>query len=170
MDRTRAFGRSIRDNPGAVTLVGVGLGWLLALGLRNPDRAGQQRVARQTGRYGRGRVDLYGNPYQPRSDTSAGYSAGLAAKARAAGAALQRIGGESEEAFRERVDTARGAVLGVARQAGEAVAAFRDRIEQALSGAAGQALRMGDQAGSVAAEAGHAAAGPARGPRRRGGA
>src|SRR4051794_2491672 len=170
MDRTRALGRSIRDNPVATTLIGVGLGWLLALGLRNPDRNSEQQGAGQIGRYGRGRVDLYGNPYQPRTDTSSWYGADLAAKARAAGAALQHLGGESEEAFRERVDTARGAVLGVARQAGEAAAAFRDRIEQALSGAAGQALRMGDQAGSVAAEAGHAAAGPARGPRRRGGA
>src|SRR4051794_9120811 len=100
MDRTRALGRSIRDNPVATTLVGVGLGWLLALSLRDPDRAGQGQDARQVGRYGRGRVDLYGNPYQPRSDTSAGYRADLAAKARAAGAALQRLGGESEEAFR----------------------------------------------------------------------
>ncbi len=40
MDRTRALGRSIRDNPVAMTLVGVGLGSLLVLGLRNPDRAG----------------------------------------------------------------------------------------------------------------------------------
>ena len=158
MDRTRALGRSIRDNPVAMTLVGVGLGWLLVLGLRNPDRVGQRQGARQIGRYGRGRVDLYGNPYQPRSDTSAGYGADLAAKVRAAGADLQRLGGESEEAFRERVDTARGAVLGVARQAGEAAAAFRDRIEQALSGAAEQARRMGDQAASIAAEAGHAVA------------
>jgi hypothetical protein len=158
MDRTRALGRSIRDNPVAMTLVGVGLGWLLVLGLRNPDRNSEQQGAGQIGRYGRGRVDLYGNPYQPRSDTSSGYGADLAAKARAAGADLQRIGGESEEAFRERVDMAKGAVLGVARQAGEAAAAFRDRIEQALSGAAEQARRMGDQAASIAAEAGDAVA------------
>src|SRR5215213_6653974 len=158
MDRTRALGQSIRQNAVALTLVGVGLGWLLVLGLRNPDRAGQRQGATQAGRYGRGRVDLYGNPYQPRSDSPPGYGADLAAKARAAGAALQRIGGESEEAFRERVDVARGAVLGVARQAGEAAATFRDRIEQALSGVAGQARRMSDQAVSVAAEAGHAVA------------
>src|SRR4051794_15270720 len=158
MDRTRALGRSMRDNPVAMTLVGVGLGSLLALRLRNSDRAGQRQGARQTGRYGRGPVDLYGNPYQPRSDTSPGHNADLAAKARAAGADLERIGGESEEAFRERVDVARGAVLGVARQAGEAAATFRDRIEQALSGVAGQARRMSDQAVSVAAEAGHAVA------------
>jgi hypothetical protein len=136
MDGTRALGRSLRDNPVATTLVGVGLGWLLVLGLRNTDRNSEQQGTGLIGRYGRGRVDLYGNPYQPRSDTSSWYGADLAAKARAAGAALQRLGGESEEAFRERVDTARGAVLGVAHQAGEASAAFRDRIEQALSGAA----------------------------------
>src|SRR5215217_2740681 len=113
MDRTRAFGRSIRDNPVPVALVGVGLGWLLALALRSPDRAGQWQGAGATGRYGRGRVGLYGNPYQPRGGTSPGHGADLAAKAQAAGAVLQRLGGESEDAFLERVDAARGAVLGV---------------------------------------------------------
>jgi hypothetical protein len=156
MDRSQAFGRNMRDHRVPMALVGIGLGWLLASSLRDPDRAGELQDGGVTGRYGRGRVDLYGNPYQSRGGTLPGYRADLAAMARAAGAELQRLGGEGEDAFLERVDVARGAVLGVLRQAGEAATAFRGRVEQALAGAAAQAGRIGDQAVSIAADAGQA--------------
>jgi hypothetical protein len=158
MDISQAFGRNMRDHRVPMALVGIGLGWLLASSLRDPDRAGQPQGAGAAGRYGRGRVDLYGNPYRPRGGASPGHRVDLAAKARAAGAELQRIGGEGEDAFLERVDVARGAVLGVLRQAGEAATAFRGRVEQALAGGAEQARRIGDQAVSIAADAGHAVA------------
>jgi hypothetical protein len=156
MDKSQAFGRNMRDHRVPMALVGIGVGWLLASALRDPDRAGPPQSADVTGRYGRGRVDLYGNPYRPQGGASLGHRADLAAKARAAGAELQRIGGEAEDAFLERVDVARGAVLGVLRQAGEAATAFRGRVEQALAGVAEQARRIGDQAVSVAADAGQA--------------
>ena len=165
----RNIGRSVRDNPIPVALIGIGLGWLMMSGSRrqdaprtngwrdrpwlDEDRFGGDVQHGGYGRNGMRSSRMYGeaefSAHQPMPYEAAAQD-DLATKAREAGAKIRREAGETEDAFKERVHAARGSVLGVMRDAGEAAASFGDRVEHALSAAA-------DRVRSVAADAGRGA-------------
>lgn len=167
------LGRSVRDNPIPVALIGIGLGWLVVANSRKaePPTAWRDEPrtfdnGRAAGRYTGARVQHsayagsnYGSvaahqsmPYQ-----AAAYD-DLATKAMEAGSRVERRAGETENAFNERASEAKAAVLGVTRNAGEAASAFGERVEAALTSAADRFKRMTEQAGAMATDAGHAAA------------
>lgn len=159
MELGRNLGRSLRDNPVPVALIGVGLGWLVLANSRQTNVGApdwRERQWERDDRFGGGSgTDIYGRyrnkPSRMDHDVAMPYEAAarddLATKAHQAGAALQREADEGEDTFQERIAAARGTVLGLTRDAGEAAAAFRDRVEAAMS-AAGEKVR------SLASDAG----------------
>jgi hypothetical protein len=160
----RNLGRTVREHPMPVALIGVGLAWLIASsGRERGDRYGWRRgfdgdrgrgydrgYDRDTPAYGpRGYAgSTYGAtvPHQPMSYEAAAYD-DLATKARDAGSRIERHSGESDDSYRERVYQAKASVMGVTRQASESLSAFVDRVETAISAAADRVRGM---AGSVA--------------------
>jgi hypothetical protein len=161
-DFGRNLGRHVRDNPMPVALIGVGLAWLMVSSQRNRDMARgdwrEQYVGDEAGReyagYGQGTYGAEaGLPHQPLPYEAAAYE-DLATKANEAGSRLERRTDETEDAYHERVYTAKGSVLGVTRQVGEAMSTFRDRVEAAISAAADRFRHMGSRAGSMAGGAG----------------
>ena len=174
----RNLGRSMRDNPIPVALIGVGFGWLMLSGARREGRSSssgwRDRPWMREDRFGGGldhdmhgryaasrmRQSGEGSVHQPLPYEAAAYE-DLATKAYQAGSRVERQVGEAEDAFHDRVHAARGAVLGIAREAGEAAASFRQRVEQALTAAADSvrsfASEAGDRAGHLA-DRGQAAA------------
>ena len=178
MELGRNLGRSVRDNPIPVALIGVGLGWLLLANSRQTDGGAQGwREGRRMrdDRFGGGRGhDMYGRyrnkPSRMDQDVTSvhqpmPYEAAarddLVTKAHQVGAELQREAGEAEDTFQDRIAAARGSVLGVTRDAGEAAAAFRDRVEAAMGAAAATVRSLASDAGDTVshfANRGHAAA------------
>ncbi len=174
---SRNFGRTVRDNPMPVALIGVGLGWLMFSGMRRGDDEGDGWRERRWSRDDQFRVggrdrDLYGrgpggfgeyadsSVHQPMPYEAAAYD-DLASKAEIAGSEIRRDDNESEDSFRDRVHAARGKVLGISRQAGEASHGFRERVEEAMRAAAARVRSVADEAGSRAgryAESGQSAA------------
>jgi ElaB/YqjD/DUF883 family membrane-anchored ribosome-binding protein len=164
---TQNLGRSVRENPIPVALIGIGVGWLVLNGSRRGDHGHgdwRDRSWADEGRFGGANRDVYGRglrntgmgypretsihqpmPYEAaaRDDT--------AIRAHEAGSALHRYPDEAESAFQERVHEARGAVLGLTRRAGEAADSFKQRVEEAMH-AAGE--RVGSMMQSVADMAG----------------
>ena len=157
MELGRNLGRSVRDNPIPVALIGVGLGWLVWANLRRGSAAGDswsdQRWMRDNRFGGRLERDMYGRyrsgasgpgartaTHQPMPYEAAAQD-DLATKAHRAGAELQREAGEAEDAFQDRVDAARATVLGLTRDAGEAAESFRRRVTEAMSSAAERVSR-----------------------------
>ena len=167
------LGRSVRDNPIPVALIGIGLGWLVVANSRKaepptawrdePRAGGNGNVA---GRYTGSRVQhsayAGSNHGSVAAHQSMPYQAAayedLATKAMEAGSRVERRAGETEDAFNERAGAAKAAVLGVARDAGETASAFGERVEAALASAADRFKRMTEQAGAMATDAGQAAA------------
>ena len=166
----RNIGRSMRDNPIPVALIGVGIGWLLWSNA-SPRDAGEDedwrgRAWSRGDRLGHGADrDLYGRrshrygggfereplPQQHRPmPYEAAASDDLASKAQRAGAEVRREAGEAEDAFQDRVAAARASVLGLTRNAGEALDGFRARIERALGSAADSARSLASSAGDQA--------------------
>ena len=163
----RNLGRSLRDNPIPVALIGVGIGWLVwsnsTSNGRSDDADWQDRgwprdrvglganrdpYGRRSHRYGGG-FDQEVSRHQPMPYEAAAYD-DLASKANRAAAAVKRNADEAEDAFQGRVEAARASVLGLTRNAGEAMEGFRARVEEALGSAA-------DSARSLAASAGDSA-------------
>lgn len=160
-DFGRNLGRNVRDNPIPVALIGIGLGWLMVNGgRRRPEgewdaghvgghaaRGGQQpRV--QGSEFGRSVA------HRPMPYEAAAAHDDLAARAADAGARVERGQGEAEDAYRERVYAAKGAVLGVTRQVGETLSTFGDRVEAAVEAAAERFRRLAGSAGDVAGRVG----------------
>lgn len=167
----RNLGRSVRDNPIPVALIGIGIGWLMMSGSRRQDSSDSNGwgdrpwldedrygAGVDRGRFGRGGMGA-SRMYQE-ADTSvhqpmpyeAAAQDDFATKAREAGDRIRREADETEDAFQDRVHAARGSVVGVVREAGEAAASFRDRVEQALGTAADRVRGMAADAGRGASE------------------
>ena len=166
MDLSHTIGRSLRDNPVPVALIGVGLGWLAMSGSRRPssadgsfDRADDARNGRRG--YGGGvyrRTDP-GRVPETAAHRSMPYQSGqpgdLAARLQAA-SALRREPEEDDSSFQDRVAAAKGAIVGVTRDLGEAAATFRERVEQAVAAATDGVRRAGREAMALAGDAGSA--------------
>ena len=169
MDLSHNLGRSLRDNPVPVALIGLGLGWLVVAGSRRPEAAHDSSRQPGTDMYGRRefRSDAYryaspgrvpdraahrSMPYEPtlRDD--------LAGRIREAAEGVKREPEEDDATFHERVAVAKGTIVGVTRQIGEAAASFRERVEEAVAAASEGARRAGREALSFAGDAGTAAA------------
>lgn len=170
VDITRNIGRSIRDNPVPVALIGVGLGWLALNGSRwngRDDEPWQDRPWMGRGRFrgedgadfdDRGNGGDYHRHQDERFRQPLPYEAAarddLAMRAEEAGAALKREAEETESAFEDRIQDARAAVLGLTRRAGEAAESFRRRVEEAMHATAhrvGEAMQgAADMAGEIA--------------------
>ncbi len=166
MELGQKFGQSVRDNPIPVAMIGVGLGWLVVAGSRKTDPAPWEHASRPTNT-GPVRAGYRPLPYAAGASGVAAHQSmpyqaaaydDLATKAVEAGSRLQRRGDETEDAFEERTQDAKAAVLGVTRQVGEAAQAFRQRVEGALASAKDQVRRTADQAQAMASEAGASAA------------
>ena len=155
MDLSHNIGRSLRDNPIPVALIGVGLGWLLLSGKRQPNAAFRTTPGYSPRRDRLPDEDMAMEPIMPAYQAAA-YD-DLATKAMEAGAGVSRQEDESDESFHERVSAAKAAVLGLTRDAGEAASAFAQRVEEALISARDSFQRMGEQAGRLASNAGQAA-------------
>ncbi len=118
-DFGRNLGRSVRDNPLPVALVGVGLAWLMAGG--RPGTAGAS------------------------AGSASGNGDDLAGRARAAAAAMTRRAGETQEAFEQRLYDAKAGVLGLKRSAEDTVSDFRARVDAGLEEASRHYGRLRDQ-------------------------
>ena len=167
MELGRNLGRSMRDNPIPVALIGVGLGWLLLANSRQTDGGAQgwrERRWMRDDRFGGGLDhDMYGRyrnkPSRMDQDAETSvhqpmpYEAAarddLVTKAHQAGAELRREAGEAEDTFQDRIAAARGSVLGLTRDAGEAAAAFRERVEAAMGAAAERVRSLASGAGDT---------------------
>ena len=181
----RNLGRSVRDNPLPLALIGIGIGWLMLSGSRRhdgsyvngpngwrnrpwmrEDRFGGGPDHDMDGRYGasQSRVcqDAETPVHQPMPYEAAAHD-DLATKAHEAGANVQREPDESEDDFQDRVYTAQGTVLGIAREAGEAAANFRERVERALRDAAHSVRNLAAEAGAGARRMGERGQSAARG-------
>jgi len=113
----RNLGAQVRDNPLPVTLSAVSLAWLAvasSLGGNGAKTSPSRAIV----------------PYD--HDTATERHDTVTERARRAGDAVSRMVGETEDAFRERVSTARAGVLGLKRDAEETAAAFADRVQQMM--------------------------------------
>jgi ElaB/YqjD/DUF883 family membrane-anchored ribosome-binding protein len=156
MEFGRNLGRSMRENPVPIALIGVGLGWLMLSGKKQPsaafDTSGGSSHA--VGRSAQGMQA----PHEEMPAYQAAAYEDLVTKAHEAGTGVARQADESDDAFQERVHAAKAAVLGMTRDAGEAASAFGQRIEAALTAAGERFQRMGEQASTMVSDAGQAAA------------
>ena len=164
MEFGRNLGRSVRENPVPIALIGVGLGWLMLSGKKQPGAAFDTSggSSRAVGRSPQGMRA----PHQEMPAYQAAAYEDLATKAHAAGAGVARQADESDDAFQERVHAAKAAVLGVTRDAGEAASAFGQRVESALTAAADRFRQMSEQASTMVGDAGQAAADTGKQPPR----
>jgi ElaB/YqjD/DUF883 family membrane-anchored ribosome-binding protein len=163
---SRNLGRTMRDNPMPVALIGVGLGWLMLSSTRSNGHADtggwRNRRWMRGSRFGGGLDhDMYGRDsdrWGEHTDTSVHqpmpYEAAahddLATKAHIAGTRVERAEGESEDLFQDRVHAARGSVLGVTRNEGEESHSFRQRVQEAMQSAAARVRSMAEDVGSAA--------------------
>lgn len=163
---TRNFGRSVRDNPVPLALIGAGIGWLIINSGRSRERGRDDRWEDRYGydadraRYassGYGTTAYAGSEAGTLPDASMPYEAAayedLATRARDAGARVERQTDDTDDSYRERVYSAKASVLGVTRQAGEALSGFVERVEAALESAADRFRRMASQGTSRAGDA-----------------
>ena len=151
------FGRSlvdsVRANPLPAALTGIGLTWLMA---SNPRGGAGTSVTA-----GKGRVRVYrGAP-----DFNQNVHDAMTARVQAMERDIAREHGETEQAYADRLDAARGQAAGLARQAQETAESFRKRISDALAGAkqtlVDGAYDLRDQAGEAANSLGSTAQGVA---------
>ena len=156
MELSHNIGRSLRDNPMPLALIGVGLGWLVLAGKRQPSAAFNTTSGYSPPRDRLPDEAMPMRPAMPAYQAAAYHD--LATKAVEAGAGVSRQDDELDDSFQERVSAAKAAVLGLTRDAGEAASAFGQRVEEALTAARDSFQRMGEQAGMLASDAGQAAA------------
>ena len=148
-----AFGHnlveSIRSNPMPAALTGIGLVWLMASNPR-PDPAGSQpasaigeRPGARFSRYGRDNYDA------------------MMVRLHEAEQGVTRHVDEADQAYSERLDTARGQAIGLARHTQETAASFSERVRDALSAAQsaviGRAHDVRDRVGGAIGSLGAAA-------------
>ena len=117
MEFGRNLGRSVRDNPIPVALIGVGIGWLVWSNSRQGGPAGaggREQPWMRDHRFGGGvERDMYGHYRPDRGMETVQHD--LATKAHRAGDEVQREVGEAEDTFQDRVHAARGVLLGQGR-------------------------------------------------------
>ena len=122
------FGRSLLDsvraNPLPTALTGIGLTWLMA---SNPRRSATGTSVTT----GTGRVRVY----RGTNDFNQSVHDAMAARVQAMERDVAREQGETEEAYSNRLDVARGQAAGLTRQAQETAESFRQRISDALAAA-----------------------------------
>ncbi|MDB5397174.1 MAG: hypothetical protein JWM91_4680 [Rhodospirillales bacterium] len=111
-DFARNLMTSVKNNPLPAALTGIGLAWLMS-------------------------SNAHPNAAAPAAGSESGTSASgdFAIRMRNAEQAVVRISGESDEAYRERADDARGKVLGIQRQAQDTPDSFANRIKDAMAAA-----------------------------------
>ena len=114
------LGKSVRDNPLPVAMIGLGVAWL-ALG---------QGPAAQPG-------------YRPANEGSTS----LADRARSAADRIQRAADETDDAFEKRRQQAMSTVLGVRNQVGDTAADFKERVSQAMEEASDRWDELKDDLG-----------------------
>ena len=181
MDLSHNIGRSLRDNPVPVALIGLGLGWLVVAGSRRPEAANDSSRQADADMYGRRqyRSGAYRYASPDRIPDRAAHRAmpyeptlrdNFAAKIREAVDGVKRATDEDDATFQERVAAAKGTIVGVTRQIGEAAASFRERVEEAVTAASESARRASREALTLAGDAGTAAADMAGGIAERGAA
>lgn len=125
---------SVRANPLPAAITGIGLAWLMTANPRPaPGRAEAQPVVRDRVQFSPLAGDA--GPIESMTD-------GVPARVRSAELGVARQPGETDYAFRDRVNDAKGQALGLARQAQETAESFGQRIQDALS-AAVQAVGQG---------------------------
>ena len=156
MEFGRNLGRSVRENPVPIALIGVGLGWLMLSG-KKQSSAAFDTSGGSSHAVGRSPQGMQAPDHEMPAYQAAAYE-DLATKAHAAGTGVARQADESDDAFQERVHAAKAAVLGMTRDAGEAASAFGQRIEDALTAAGERFQRMGEQASTMLSDAGQATA------------
>lgn len=122
------LGRTARDNPMPVTLIGVGLAWLAMSSPADRDAAAAR--------------DVDGH-------TDGAITEERVAAADAAADAMERHAEETEAAFAHRRDRLRATILRLRDHAGESREALRERIDRTIADARGRAasLRSGTRAG-----------------------
>jgi hypothetical protein len=113
------FGRnlmtSVRSNPLPVTITGIGLAWLMLSGSGRPSD--------------RNRTKSTATP----SDVGDWSGKDLDLRLVDAELSVKRGTNETDDAWRDCLDIARGGVVGLAREAGETAESFRQRIAEAIS-------------------------------------
>ena len=178
MDLSHNIGRSLRDNPVPVALIGLGLGWLVVAASRRSEATNASSRQADAGRYQyRSGAYRYASPdrvperaahrsmpYEPTLRDDFG------GKIRKAVESVKRATDEDDATFQERVADAKAAIVGVTRQIGEAAASFRERVEEAVTAASESARRASSEALAVAGDARTAAADMAGGIAERGAA
>jgi ElaB/YqjD/DUF883 family membrane-anchored ribosome-binding protein len=146
---TDNLGRSIRDHPLPVAMIGLGLAWLAASG-RNGGGSQAQSFARsgsmdEHDHYARSRAGSYDDDLEQEiygsEDAYAEYGDGepyltqeRIDAAEAAAASLEAQSGEADSALAERRDRLRARVLNLRSEAGETAQQLRDRLQRAVEG------------------------------------
>jgi ElaB/YqjD/DUF883 family membrane-anchored ribosome-binding protein len=133
------LGRSARDNPVPMTLLGLGLAWMAFSSDQRGDGGGERGrtmgepgLADDPARYGN---EIYERDPEPYGETENPLSEERISAAYAAAESLERQGEESEEAFAHRRDKVRARVMNLRERTGESQEAFRDRVNKAVEDA-----------------------------------
>jgi hypothetical protein len=143
---------SVQGNPLPAALTGIGLAWLMASNARSPSGDAAASTASGTGKT-RLSTGPSGLQWTGHDD--------LERRIRAAEQGVARQRGETEDAFRGRLEGARGEALGLARQAQDTAESFGQRVQEALA-AARQSVTQGahdlrDRASDAAGQLGSGA-------------
>jgi hypothetical protein len=142
----RNLGRTVRDNPLPVVLVGAGLAWLMVADQRRrrePNHGYEAYAAAEDGElHPELRSEGEAAMLSSYDDSRAGGSwrhrsrrayEDVATKADEAAASLRQRADETSEAFQERLAEARAGILGIKRKAEETAAEFAAAVERAMA-------------------------------------
>jgi ElaB/YqjD/DUF883 family membrane-anchored ribosome-binding protein len=160
---TRAFaenlGRTARDNPIPMTLLGIGLAWLAFAPDQRGGDGGGGRMRTEPGlgddpaRYGN---EIYERDPEIDGETENPLSEERISAAYTAAQSLERQGDESEEDFAHRRERVRARVLNLRERAGESREQFRSRVADTVEAARHRARSGRFQARAQAERAGGA--------------
>lgn len=125
------LGRQVRDNPLPISLIGIGLAWLMASG-QNRTHSTAAGGGTRPG-YGESVPYVTRGSYAAEAEHEADSDHDRLSRVRAAGDAVQRRADETEQSFQERRAEAEARVMEMRRRADESAASFRERVERARS-------------------------------------